>query len=256
MPLKHLCSNEKTLEPLSIFESEWNVFSNIQTILQKFERATQLISMQRHCTIPSYLPTMNWLLSSLEDYCEQNTGSLSEASYISLEKLRKYEIDIEVSILPFIGTFLNPALKLNYFKEYYSSSEFRDIRTQISKYFSENYEPVLQRNKRKSNDDLDDELHAHMFKRSKVEKVSSELQKYISLPLQQTKVDSLQYWKSRVDEFPNLSRMARDFFPIQSGSVSVERDFSGAVDLVTPTRCSLTKDTIRATMCLKSWYKG
>lgn len=80
------------------------------------------------------------------------------------------------------------------------------------------------------------------------------MQKYIDSPLQPEKVDSLKFWKAREDEFPHMSQMARDFLPMQSGSVCVERDFSGAVDLVTPTRCSLTKDTICATMCLKSWY--
>lgn len=206
--------------------------------------------MTRHCTIPSYLPTLNWLISSMDDYTENNTGSLSDASYMALLKLRKYELSIESSKLPFIATFLNPAVKMNYFKEYYSTSELRDIRTQISNYFSKNYEHPEQNSKRKISDvepDIDeDELDAHMFKRSKVEKMSTELQKYIALPLQHERVDSLQYWKSRENEFPHMSQMARDFLAIQSGSVCVERDFSGAVDLVTPNRCSLTKETIRA----------
>lgn len=110
VPLAHLCSIEKTLKPLRIRDSDWEMFTNIQTILQKFERATKLASMERHCTIPSYLPTLNWLISSLDDYSKNNTGYLAEASCKALQKLRKYELHIEISKLPFIATFLNPAL--------------------------------------------------------------------------------------------------------------------------------------------------
>lgn len=85
--------------------------------------------------------------------------------------------------------------------------------------------------------------------------MSTEFQKYIGLPLANTKVDQLTFWKSHVKEFPYLSQMARDFLPLQSGSVSVERDFSGAVDLITPARSALNSKTITADMCLKSWMK-
>lgn len=188
-----------------------------------------------------------------------HSGSLQYATEAGLEKLKKYELDIKHSKLPFISTFLNPACKLNYFREYYNSTEQREIRTEISKYFAEKYEPPVQRSKRKigheSDDETNDELYAHMFKRSKVEKASSEFQKYISMPLSNRKVDPIQYWKSQVNELPHLSLMARDFLPLQCGSVSVERDFAGAVDLITPNRCALQPHTIRADMCLKSWWK-
>lgn len=100
VPLKHLCSVEKSLQPFAVHEADWEAFDSIQAILQKFERATKLISMNRHCTIPSYLPTLNWLIFSLNDYCEEHTGSLAEATHMALIKLRKYELDVEVSISP------------------------------------------------------------------------------------------------------------------------------------------------------------
>lgn len=180
---------------------------------------------------------------------------------MGLEKLKKYELSITNSKLPFLATFLNPACKMNYFREYYSATETRQIRKEISEYFTEKYEspvavqPPKRRMVDQSDDDSDDELYAHMFKRSKVDTASSEFQKYINLPLSNEKIDSIEFWKSQAVEFPNLSLMARDFLPLQCGSVSVERDFSGAVDLITPTRCSLMPQTIRADMCLKSWMK-
>ncbi len=37
-------------------------------------------------------------------------------------------------------------------------------------------------------------------------------------------------------------------------SVPIERVFSGGTDLITPKRCSLNAEVIRACMCLKSWW--
>lgn len=262
VPLRNLCLNEKSLKSWTILDSEWNVLKDIQSLLKDFERATQLVSMQRHCTIPSYLPTFNWLVECLEEYIENHSASLRTAAEAGLIKLKKYKLDIKRSMLPFISTFLNPACKLNYFNEYYDATDSRAIRQEIVKYFDEKYVPVTataSARKRKivqePNAEPEDELYKHMFKRSKVEKVSSEIQKYIGLPLSNAKVDPIQFWKSQVDEFPNLSLMAKDFLPLQCGSVSLERDFSGAVDLITPTRCALDHKTIRANMCLKSWMK-
>jgi hypothetical protein len=57
-------------------------------------------------------------------------------------------------------------------------------------------------------------------------------------------------------EYPHLARMARDYLAIPASSVPVERIFSGGTDLITPTRCRLSEDTIKYCMCLKSWWKG
>lgn len=67
-PLRNLCSNEKSLQSKMLTDTDWEVLSDIQTLLKKFERATNLVSMQRHCTISSYLPTLNWLIESVEEY--------------------------------------------------------------------------------------------------------------------------------------------------------------------------------------------
>lgn len=94
-----------------------------------------------------------------------------------------------------------------------------------------------------------------MFKRSKATKESTEFHKYINWPLSHKDVDPLEFWKSNQKDFPCLSVMARDFLPTKSGSVSVERDFSKGVHVVTPTRASLQEATISAIMSLKSWYQ-
>ena len=67
--------------------------------------------------------------------------------------------------------------------------------------------------------------------------------------------DILAWWKSQSAKYPNLSKMARDYFAIPATSTSSERLFSSAKQLVTDSRNSLGAETIQACECLKSWIK-
>lgn len=236
---------------MQLSDEEWSYLDLVEGLLQKFDRGTKLMSMERHATMPSYIPTLNWIMKSVEDFAKRQTGALHYAALGALSKLKKYEVRVDQSIILFVATVLHPALKLNYFKESgYRAAEIREIKKAVSDYFTKNYET-------NENDDeeeqlSDDELHAHMFKRSRIERTSSELMKYLGLPLASRKTSPLEYWKSQVQQFPRLSMMARDV--LSAASTCVERDFSKGSKLVTPTRYALLKSSIRACMSPKSWY--
>lgn len=151
--------------------------------------------------------------------------------------------------------FLNPSLKMSYFKEHgYTKPMIREIQKSICELFEKNYVSEAPNNKDNAEESLD-EFFEHMHKRA-VNKEPKEFQKYLQFPLSAPKVKVLEYWRSQKDEFPNVCNMARDHLAVQSGSVAVERDFAMGVDVVTATRCSLLPETIRACMCLKSWLKN
>lgn len=172
---------------------------------------------------------MDWLIINLKGIITGATALVRTAE-AGLKKLQKYEEIIYESKIPFIATFLNPALKLNYSKEYkYPNSKIRQVKNMISEYFSDNYDNNgLDLEDTESDEQEDDELYKHMYKRSKVDKISYEIQKYLNLPLESPKVSPLEYWRSPniKQNFPKLTKMARDILPIQSSSVAVERDFS------------------------------
>lgn len=180
------------------------------------------------------------------DYTNAYDDALSVAVKAGIVKLQKYEAYINDTKLPFICTFLNPALKMNYFKEFYAKNAVRDINTKIS--------PVQSSKRKVNQSDDEDDFYSHMYKRSKRSNEPTEIKNYSDLPLSNPKMDLIEYWKSKQQEY-SLSAMARYFLPIQCGSASVERYFSGAVKVVTPYRCRLQVDTIRARMSLKSWNK-
>lgn len=260
VPLRALCSNEKSLKGICMSESEWKELSALNGLLQKFDRSTKLMSMERHPSICAYIPTLNWLIESVESFIDENSGPLVIAARKGLEKLQKYEdyTQIKNSKIPYVAMFLNPALKMSYFKEHnFTKPMIKEIQKSICEVFENNYGiGNNDNNDKKAEEESHDEFFDHMFKRAKASKEPKEFQKYLNFPLSAPKVDVLQYWQSQKEDFPNLSVMARDYLPVQSSSVAVERDFSMGVHLVTPTRCCLAPETVRACMCLKSWIKN
>lgn len=258
-PLRALCLSEKNLNKFLMTEREWTDLKCIKVLLAKFDRSSQLLSMQRHPTIAAYLPTLSWLCESLQHFISDNPGPMAEAADNGLLKLKKYETELSIksSVIPYVGTFLNPALKLNYFKEHSNNKTYqKEIQKTIAELFEKDYANT------ERVDDVEtpveeepDEFFLYMFKRGKTSKQPKEFQQYSSSPLSGVKVNVLDFWRAQQNELPHLSNMARDYLGVQSSSVSVERDFADGVDLVTATRCSLHAQTIRACMCLKSWLK-
>jgi hypothetical protein len=93
----------------------------------------------------------------------------------------------------------------------------------------------------------------HKRKRPGGEK-GSELERYLAMPTVDTDVDVLEWWKQHARAFPGLARIARDYLAIPATSAPAERVFSRGADLITKKRGSLNEDTIRACLCLKSWW--
>lgn len=138
---------------------------------------------------------------------------LLHAAEAGLKKLQNYEEIIYESKIPFIAIFLNPVLKLNYFKEhkYPRSKKIREVKNMISDYFSNNYDNVDEESDVPKKDERDE--NEFSLKRSKVSKISFEIQKFC-------------LWSQRkhLNNFPKLTKMARDILPAQSASVAVERE--------------------------------
>lgn len=256
-PLLALCSSVKSLRSFIITEAQWTELSILCDLLKKFDRSTKLISMERHPTISAYLPTLNWLLDCLKTFIRDNPGQLTDAVEKGVEKLQKYEelLDIGNSQLPYVAVFMNPALKLTYFKEH-KYRNIKEIQRQITEIFERNYATAPENIDHNENQEIEDEFYSHMYKRPKISKATKEIQKYLQFPLSSSKIDLLDFWRCQEAEFPGLTKMARDILPIQSSSVSVERDFSSASDILTTNTCALKAETIRARMCLKMWYKS
>jgi len=80
----------------------------------------------------------------------------------------------------------------------------------------------------------------------------SELSLYLEQPMDE-EAEPLLWWKTHSNEFPVLSKMARDYLTIQATSVASESSFSIAGNTITKTRNRLLPETARACLCSKSW---
>jgi len=84
--------------------------------------------------------------------------------------------------------------------------------------------------------------------------LSDELKIYLSSdPLQVD--DVLTWWFKRRDQFPCLSRMARDYLSIPGTSVDVERVFSRGRLVLPHVRNRLSAQSTRALLCLGDWSR-
>ena len=84
------------------------------------------------------------------------------------------------------------------------------------------------------------------------QETETELSLYLEQPMDE-KVEPLLWWQAHSNEFPVLSKMARDYLTIQATSVASESSFSIAGNTITKTRNRLLPETARACLCSKSW---
>ena len=100
-----------------------------------------------------------------------------------------------------------------------------------------------------------DTVRSKLFKRRHVER-QNELQLYLSLPCTTEEINILEWWKMNEQQFSKLARIVCDYLAIPATSVPVEQVFSTSKNLITKRRNRLLSKTIRACMCLKSWWQG
>jgi hAT family protein len=96
---------------------------------------------------------------------------------------------------------------------------------------------------------------ARLFKRRHIVR-QDELQAYLSMSLAPEETDPLEWWKNYKHRYPRLACMARDYLAIPASSVPSEQCFSSSKNLITDNRNRLLGKTVRACMCLKSWWTG
>ena len=66
----------------------------------------------------------------------------------------------------------------------------------------------------------------------------------------------LKWWKANTFNFPLMAQAARDYLSVPSAEVGVERQFSGARDVLGLRRHCMNAETMRWLMLLKGVYHG
>ena len=94
---------------------------------------------------------------------------------------------------------------------------------------------------------------SRVFKRRHVENVD-DFKTYLTAPIiSNENLDPLEWWRINETQYPQLSKMARDYLAIPATSVPSEQCFSISKNLITNNRNRLMGKTVRMCMCLRSW---
>jgi hypothetical protein len=105
-------------------------------------------------------------------------------------------------------------------------------------------------------DNGDDELESFLYESSGHDaKDLNELEKYmVDPPLRLSgQFDILAWWKNQTDEYPLLSKIARDLLAVQVSTVASESAFSAGGRVVDPFRSRLEPEMVEALICMKDW---
>ena len=83
----------------------------------------------------------------------------------------------------------------------------------------------------------------------------NELDKYMADPPLRLsgQFDILAWWKNQTDEYPILSKIARDLLAVQVSTVASESAFSAGGHVVDPFRSRLDPEMVEALICMKDW---
>ncbi|KAJ4820176.1 Zinc finger BED domain-containing protein DAYSLEEPER [Rhynchospora pubera] len=103
-------------------------------------------------------------------------------------------------------------------------------------------------------------LKSLLAEKKTTEPVKSELEQYISEPLDDTALeaefDILAWWKLKVPKYPVLSRLARDILAVPASTVASESTFSTSGRTLSVVRNSLNDESIEALICAQDWLRA
>ncbi|CAG8506595.1 5939_t:CDS:2 [Dentiscutata heterogama] len=245
MDLDSLVIRHSTLRDLQPSENEWNILLELRNCLKPFNTATEILSKSNYPTIADLRLIISGLFNHLNAFNSDYQDMNAVVSKIR-EKLDEYwPIMQEASK---IAAFFDPHFK----QIVYSENSANEILASIRANLPVNSESIVQ--------------PPHISKRiqflqeynrtSMLTTTSDldELTRYweIIAPPEETSV--CDWWKANQRAFPNLATMAKDYLAIMSTSVPCEQLFSLAGLTVTKSRNSLDNETVRAILCLKSWF--
>ncbi|CAB4415604.1 unnamed protein product [Rhizophagus irregularis] len=243
------------LEELYPTVHEWKVIKEIVELLNPFEAATCLLSGVKYPTIGFTYPCICNLRERLEiDFTSLKTSDAKYCRNAILEDLTsRWNISQELCLK---GSFFDPRFKSLDFIN--SQEECDDIFSQLREKFM-----IFKQNEQidisttsadKDTDDLMTEMSSFWKKKNaKAAPIKDEFQHYfdlVELPVLE-EYDPYLWWSTNKNQYSVLYKLTIKYLFIPATSVSSERLFSDAKNLITPLRTCLSSSVINQLMFLK-----
>ena len=232
-------------------KNDWELLEKVVKSLKPFEDATKMLSNSQAC-ISSFIPVITSIIMNLESGQEHGVKTYRKNLKTSMEKRFANVEDEKVLV---VSAFLDPKYKDCYFRDPETVTIAKEIVKKELQNFDkeidviESVEPQPHTSKKSGNETF----HETMMKLKRKSKstvsnpnsnsdaaIESVIKTYIDEPCLDDDFDPLEFWKKKSESHntieKNLSKIAVDYLTPPPTSVSVERLFSTAGDIVTPER--------------------
>ncbi|KAG2213210.1 hypothetical protein INT45_001553 [Circinella minor] len=255
VPYNSVCSTISELQEFQLSDLEWTRISQVKSMLLKFwETTIELSASQSHATINTAIVHYNLIMDSLEDVESSDyLAELKRAARRGLQKLQRYYCKVDNTHIYAVATALDPHMKFTWWRtsgweqEYQNMSQrmVRDAWGDFPKSVtmeSEANEELRRLYSLYNTSDEHDELDDYLQERLRVPMLRKKGQK----------APEFLYWEAQ-SQWPNLARMAAQYFAVPVTSTPSERCFSQTRLLLPYTRNRLSPETIQRLMLLDSW---
>ncbi|CAG8811855.1 17719_t:CDS:2, partial [Racocetra persica] len=229
-------------------EAKWESINNIIYLLELILVATEVLSTSSYPTIADVCLTFMEIICHIELFIANKSYSENEHM---IARLIKNKLDNYWSILNSdestkIALILDPTFKLITFQ---SDIKKKNILTSLQNIIIQYKSSVLATNTASTSTSQAIELPL-----AEELDITKELNTYLFV----SSIDngSLQWWAANRINFSTLAKMAQDYLAIQETSVPCEKVFSLASETIFKVRNRLKPNTVRASLCLKSWMEN
>lgn len=230
---------------------ERKLLKELCEILTPLEEATRLIQQQKHVTASLPIPVTVGLKKKLHSlvsmYNNKMVQTLIESISKRLSKMKKLNLWL-------LQLLLTLALNCNGVNKTESSFE-NLLKDKVMSLKGNDVDEEDESNsppRKKAKTELFSFLDSPATPRKRHDsKVGCQVADYLNEPLEDMECDPLEFWKSKQNAYPQLSKLSLEYFSIQASSAAVERLFSIGGKIFRPDRCRLKFKTFQRLMMIK-----
>lgn len=266
------CVNHERYVPKdTLSAADWERLEGLEAALLPFKLATKkvegLAQNGHHGAVWEVLPIIEALLAMLESKFNglqangQQASPLGVAYQNSWQKLQKYYNLADSSLGIFAAAILlHPTYRKHYFEERWTARGMQEwkpiLYRQVQQVWENEYrgfegyipEPV-------KTTELDF-LEAYLTGSQTPIQTDNVFDSFISgNPIMIDRDSVIAWWTDPANRYKAMRQMALDLFSVPATSAELEREFSSAKRLITPTRNRLNDDTIEEVELLRNWWR-
>jgi hAT family C-terminal dimerisation region/Domain of unknown function (DUF4413) len=259
--------NHPDLSALQLADEEWLTLQQVAKILKPFWDHTNTVST----TCPSIIESLQiyWNLDDLLDDVKNSKGDFSNVSREvqaaagkAIRKLDKFTKKMDDNVLHYVACILDPRIKTRFITAQMSQSDAQHIIGEVRSFLKKEYPfeaPVSTQSERPSG--MSERMWNALCRVQPSQGIiTSDIDTYLDSPpvsWSHRLIEDgdpewvLKWWKANTFQYPLMSQAVRDYLPVPSAEVGIERVFSGGRDVLGLRRHSMSAETMRWLMLLK-----